>query len=102
MTARAPVCRRSSASTAGIPGRVRSASGQSYTRGVVCENRRGSLVAHARGFDGLQRRVVIVEGMWPNLVFEEGIAINLLTNADPGVPRGGAAFHDTSVWLSPA
>jgi len=65
-------------------------------------NRRGSLVVHARGFDGLQRRVAIVEGLWPNHAFEEGIGINLLTSADPGLPRGGAVFHDTSVWLSPA
>jgi anaerobic selenocysteine-containing dehydrogenase len=65
-------------------------------------NRRGSVVVHARAFDGLQRRVVIVEGLWPNHAFEEGIGINLLTSADPGLPRGGAVFHDTSVWLSPA
>ena len=65
-------------------------------------NRRGSVVVRARGFDGLQRRVVIVEGLWPNHAFEEGIGINLLTSADPGLPRGGAVFHDTSVWLSPA
>jgi anaerobic selenocysteine-containing dehydrogenase len=65
-------------------------------------NRRGSVVVHAQAFDGLQRRVVIVEGLWPNNAFEEGIGINLLTSADPGLPRGGAVFHDTSVWLSPA
>jgi anaerobic selenocysteine-containing dehydrogenase len=65
-------------------------------------NRRGSLVVHARGFPGMQKRVVIVEGLWPNHAFEEGIGINLLTSADPGLPRGGAVFHDTSVWLSPA
>jgi anaerobic selenocysteine-containing dehydrogenase len=65
-------------------------------------NRRGSIVVHARGFDGSQRRVVIVEGLWPNHAFEEGIGINLLTSADPGLPRGGAVFRDTSVWLSPA
>jgi len=65
-------------------------------------NRRGSVVVHARSFDGLQARVVIVEGLWPNHAFEEGIGINLLTSADPGLPRGGAVFHDTSVWLSPA
>jgi anaerobic selenocysteine-containing dehydrogenase len=65
-------------------------------------NRRGSLIVCARAFDGLQRRVVIVEGLWPNRAFEEGIGINLLTSADPGLPRGGAVFHDTSVWLSPA
>ena len=65
-------------------------------------NHRGSVVLHARGFDGLQPRVVIVEGIWPNRAFEEGIGINLLTSADPGPPRGGAVFHDTSVWLRPA
>jgi anaerobic selenocysteine-containing dehydrogenase len=64
-------------------------------------NRQGSLVVHARGFDGMQKRVVIVEGLWPNHAFEEGIGINLLTSADPGLPRGGAVFHDTSVWLRP-
>jgi anaerobic selenocysteine-containing dehydrogenase len=65
-------------------------------------NRRGSVVVHARSFHGLQARVLIVEGLWPNHAFEEGIGINLLTSADPGLPRGGAVFHDTSVWLSPA
>src|SRR5215468_2119316 len=65
-------------------------------------NKRGSLVVHARAFDGLQRRVVIVEGLWPNPAFETGIRINLLTSADPGLPLGGAVLHDTSVWLSPA
>ena len=61
-----------------------------------------SLVVHARGASGMQKRVVIVEGLWPNHAFEEGIGINLLTSADPGLPRGGAVFHDTSVWLQPA
>ena len=65
-------------------------------------NGKGSVVVHARAFDGLQKRVVIVEGVWPNHAFEEGIGINLLTSADPGLPRGGAVFHDTSVWLRPA
>ncbi len=65
-------------------------------------NRRGSLVLYAQSFAGMQKRVVIVEGLWPNHAFEEGIGINLLTSADPGLPRGGAVFHDTSVWLRPA
>jgi hypothetical protein len=69
--------------------------------GVRIGNRLVSVVVHARAFDGMQRRVVIVEGLWPNHMFEEGIGTNLLTNADPGPPRGGAVFHDTSVWLSP-
>jgi anaerobic selenocysteine-containing dehydrogenase len=65
-------------------------------------NRQGSLVVHAQAFTGLDRRVVVVEGLWPNHAFEEGIGINLLTSADPGLPQGGAVFHDTSVWLRPA
>jgi anaerobic selenocysteine-containing dehydrogenase len=65
-------------------------------------NGKGSVVVHARAFGGLQQRVVIVEGVWPNAAFEEGIGINLLTSAEPGLPGGGAVFHDTSVWLRPA
>jgi anaerobic selenocysteine-containing dehydrogenase len=65
-------------------------------------NEKGSVVLHARAFDGMQKRVVIAEGLWPNAAFEEGIGINLLTSADPGLPKGGAVFHDTSVWLRPA
>jgi anaerobic selenocysteine-containing dehydrogenase len=65
-------------------------------------NAKGSVVIHARAFDGLQQRVVVVEGLWPNRAFEEGIGINLLTSAEPGLPRGGGVFHDTSVWLKPA
>jgi len=65
-------------------------------------NAQGSVVVHARAVDGMQPRVVIVEGIWPNHAFEEGIGINLLTSADPGLPGGGAVFHDTSVWLRPA
>ncbi|WP_285715343.1 molybdopterin dinucleotide binding domain-containing protein, partial [Proteus vulgaris] len=57
-------------------------------------NRRGSLVIHAEPFDGLPAGVVMVESVWPNDAFEEGIGINLLTSADPGPPLGGAVFHD--------
>jgi anaerobic selenocysteine-containing dehydrogenase len=65
-------------------------------------NAKGSVVVHARAFDGLRPRVVVVEGLWSNRAFEEGIGINLLTSADPGLPGGGAVFHDTAVWLRPA
>jgi anaerobic selenocysteine-containing dehydrogenase len=65
-------------------------------------NDKGSVVVRAKAFDGLQKRVVIAEGIWPNAAFEEGIGINLLTSADPGPPQGGAVYHDTSVWLRPA
>ena len=65
-------------------------------------NRRGTVVLHARAFEGLQRGVVVVEGIWPNRAFEEGIGINALTSADPGLPNGGAVFHDTAVWVRAA
>jgi anaerobic selenocysteine-containing dehydrogenase len=65
-------------------------------------NRRGSVVVHAKPFDGLQPGVVIVEGIWPNGAFEEGQGINALIGADPGPPRGGACFHDSAVWVRPA
>jgi len=62
-------------------------------------NRRADVVVHVRPFDGLQKGVVVVEGIWPNKAFEEGLGINALTGADPAPPAGGAAFHDTAVWL---
>jgi hypothetical protein len=42
---------------------------------------------------------VVVEGIWPNKHFAEGMGINALTSAEPGYPNGGAAFHDTAVWV---
>ena len=57
------------------------------------------MLVHAKPFDGLQPGVVVVEGIWPNDGFIEGIGINVLTGADPGLPFGGAVFHDTAVWL---
>jgi anaerobic selenocysteine-containing dehydrogenase len=65
-------------------------------------NCRGTVVLRARAFDGLQRGVVVVEGIWPNRAFDEGIGINALVSADPGLPNGGAVFHDTAVWVRAA
>jgi anaerobic selenocysteine-containing dehydrogenase len=65
-------------------------------------NRRGSIVIHARLFDGLQPGVVVVESIWPNGAFEEGIGINALTSADAGPHKGGAVFHDTAIWIRKA
>lgn len=65
-------------------------------------NRRGSVVVNAQPFDGLQKGVVVVEGVWPNRDFEEGHGINTLVGADAVAPGGGAAFHDTAVWVRPA
>ena len=65
-------------------------------------NRRASIVVHAEAFNGMQRGVAIVESIWPNAAFEEGLGINALTSADPGPPLGGAVYHDTAVWVRPA
>ncbi|MBM3355826.1 MAG: molybdopterin oxidoreductase family protein, partial [Betaproteobacteria bacterium] len=53
-------------------------------------NPRGTVLVHARLFDGLREGVLVVEGIWPNASFEEGIGINALTGADPIGPVGGA------------
>jgi anaerobic selenocysteine-containing dehydrogenase len=65
-------------------------------------NAQGEVVVHARLFDGLQPGVVVVESVWPNEDFEGGVGINALTSDDPVGPNGGAAFHDTAVWMRAA
>jgi anaerobic selenocysteine-containing dehydrogenase len=65
-------------------------------------NDQGSVVLHATLFDGVQTNVIVVESVWPNAAFEEGIGINALISADPGPPNGGAVFHDTAVWVRKA
>jgi Anaerobic dehydrogenases, typically selenocysteine-containing len=62
-------------------------------------NRRGSVVVHAQPSEGIRRGVVAVEGIWANEDFAEGIGINRLVGSDRALPAGGAAFHDTAVWL---
>ena len=68
---------------------------------VELGNERGEVVLHARLFDGVRRGVVIAEGIWPNSAHVRGEGINVLTGADAVAPYGGAAFHDTKVWLRP-
>ena len=62
-------------------------------------NARGSVVVHAKVFEGVQRGVLVCEGVWPNACFMEGRGINTLTGADSPAPFGGAAFHDNKVWV---
>ena len=56
---------------------------------------------HAKARDGQQATTIVVESIWPNRYWPEGIGINLLLSADPAPPNGGAAIHDTAVWLEP-
>ena len=63
-------------------------------------NRRGSVTVTARHAANTQADTVVVEGIWPAAAFPEGIGINLLIDSAPVAPNGGAAFHDTAVWVS--
>lgn len=66
---------------------------------VLLGNQRGQVLVHVLPVRGQQPGVVVVEGIWPNHCFENGIGINALTSAEPGWPGGGAVFHDTAVWV---
>ena len=65
-------------------------------------NRRGAVTLHLRLTEGLRPGVVIAEGIWPNDAYPDGCGINTLTGADAIAPYGGAAFHDTAIWVRPA
>jgi anaerobic selenocysteine-containing dehydrogenase len=69
---------------------------------VRLANHRGNLLIHVELFDGVQPGVIVVESIWPNHAFIEGIGINALTGADPGAPVGGAAFHDNRIRITAA
>jgi anaerobic selenocysteine-containing dehydrogenase len=65
-------------------------------------NHRGEVVLTASVFDGIQRGVLIAEGIHPNKAHKNGNGINTLIGSDPIRPFGGAAFHDCAVWLRKA
>jgi len=62
-------------------------------------NQLAEIVLHAEIFDGVQTGVVVIESIWPNSAFEGGLGVNALISAEPGLPNGGAVFHDTAVWV---
>ena len=66
---------------------------------VTLGNARGAVELTATLFDGMQTGVLIAEGLHPNAAHAGGRGINTLVGSDPVRPFGGAAFHDTSVWL---
>ena len=65
-------------------------------------NDRGEIGLNVAAFAGVQRGVAIVEGIKPNDDFPNGEGINTLTSAYQAAPFGGAAFHDTHVWVRKA
>ncbi len=69
---------------------------------VQIGNHRGAVTVHARRFHGLLPGTIVVEGIWPARDFEGGVGVNTLVGDDAIPPFGGAAFHDTAVWVKPA
>ncbi len=65
-------------------------------------NARGEVRLHARGAKGQHPGTVVVESIWPNHDWEGDLGINALVSAEASPPNGGAAFHDTAVWLTKA
>lgn len=66
---------------------------------IVIGNERGEVQLRAQSFDGVRRKVVIVESICPNHQFPDGKGINTLTACDQVAPIGGAAFHDNHIWI---
>ncbi|HEU5018403.1 MAG TPA: molybdopterin oxidoreductase family protein [Pseudolabrys sp.] len=66
---------------------------------VVLGNTRGQVRLHARLFEGVRRGVLVAESIWPNSTYADGCGINSLTGADTIAPYGGAAVHDSKVWV---
>jgi anaerobic selenocysteine-containing dehydrogenase len=62
-------------------------------------NARGDVRLHVKLFDGVQRGVLISEGVWPSDAFLDKRGINVLTSDEATAPFGGAAFHDVKVWV---
>jgi len=67
---------------------------------VRMQSKCGSVVVHTMAFEGVQVGVVIMESIWPNSAFEEGVGVNALVSAEPGYPNGGGVFHDTAVMIT--
>ncbi len=66
---------------------------------VVLGNSHGSVRLHAKVTETVKPGVLVAEGIWPNKAHLDGEGINMLTGADQVAPYGGAAVHDTKVWL---
>lgn len=66
---------------------------------VRLKNTLGEVRIHAEIFDGLVNGVIVVESIWPNATFVDGVGINALTSAEPGAPIGGGLFHDIAVGI---
>ena len=66
---------------------------------ILLGNRQGEVLLDARIATGQQPGTVVVESIWPNADFSNGMGINVLVSDEPAAPGGGAVFHDTAVWM---
>jgi anaerobic selenocysteine-containing dehydrogenase len=66
---------------------------------VALGNARGEVHLHLKLSERPGRGTLIAEGLWPNKAHLNGCGINTLTGADSVAPYGGAAVHDTKVWV---
>ena len=66
---------------------------------VALGNARGEVHLHLKLSERPGRGTLIAEGLWPNRAHLNGCGINTLTGADSIAPYGGAAVHDTKVWV---
>ncbi|NKB56408.1 MAG: molybdopterin-dependent oxidoreductase [Alphaproteobacteria bacterium] len=62
-------------------------------------NKQGDILLRAKISDTAKPGVVISEGVWPDDAYDRKVGINLLIDGTPVAPSGGAAFHDTAIWL---
>ncbi|MDR3438805.1 molybdopterin-dependent oxidoreductase [Telmatospirillum sp.] len=69
---------------------------------VQIGNEQGRVFLHVLPADGMDEGTVVVESIWPSKAFVGGSGINTLVSAEAARPAGGAAFHDTAVWLKSA
>ena len=70
--------------------------------GVRLGNHRGTVELTAHIFEGMQKGVLIAEGIHPNKAHGTGHGINMLIGSDQVPPFGGAAFHDAAgFWIEP-
>ena len=67
---------------------------------VQVGNQRGVVQVHAKTRQGAHPATVVIEGVWPKDGFLDRTPVNTLISAEPGLPNGGGAFHDTAVWVA--
>jgi anaerobic selenocysteine-containing dehydrogenase len=66
---------------------------------ILLGNRQGEVLLDVKLVTGQQPGTIVVESIWPNADFADGMGINVLTSDEPAAPNGGAVFHDTAVWM---